>query len=38
MAKAPAEVVAKEQDKVQTHTEKLQKLKTHRERIKELMG
>ena len=38
LAKAPAEVVAKEQDKLQARTEKLPKLKTHRERIKELMG
>ena len=36
--KAPAEVVAKENDKVQGWTEKLTKLKNHRERIKELMG
>ncbi|MFI5331239.1 MAG: valine--tRNA ligase [Desulfobaccales bacterium] len=36
--KAPAEVVAKEKDKVQGWTEKLTKLKNHRERIKELMG
>ncbi|MCG2770509.1 MAG: class I tRNA ligase family protein, partial [Desulfobacterales bacterium] len=38
LAKAPAEVVAKEQAKLQAQTEKLQKLKSHRERIKELMG
>ena len=38
LAKAPPEVVAKEQDKVQGWTEKLTKLKNHRERIKELMG
>ena len=38
LAKAPAEVVQKEQAKLQTQTEKLNKLKTHRERIKELMG
>ena len=38
LAKAPAEVVAKEQAKLQAQTEKLHKLKTHRERIKELMG
>ncbi len=38
LAKAPAEVVAKEKDKVQGWTEKLTKLKNHRERIKELMG
>jgi valyl-tRNA synthetase len=36
--KAPPEVVAKEQEKVQNWKEKLTKLKTHRERIKELMG
>ena len=38
LAKAPAEVVAKEQAKLQAQTDKLQKLKTHRERIRELMG
>ena len=38
LAKAPPEVVAKEKDKVQGWTEKLTKLKNHRERIKELMG
>jgi valyl-tRNA synthetase len=38
LAKAPAEVVQKEQEKVQAWKEKLTKLKTHRERIKELMG
>jgi valyl-tRNA synthetase len=38
LAKAPAEVVAKEKDKLQGWTEKLTKLKNHRERIKELMG
>ncbi len=38
LAKAPAEVVAKEQEKLQAWTEKLTKLKTHRERIRELMG
>ncbi len=38
LAKAPAEVVQKEQAKLQAQTEKLNKLKTHRERIKELMG
>jgi valyl-tRNA synthetase len=38
LAKAPAEVVQKEQAKLQTQTEKLHKLKTHRERIRELMG
>ncbi len=36
--KAPREVVRKEQDKVQTWKEKFAKLKTHRERIQELMG
>jgi valyl-tRNA synthetase len=38
LAKAPAEVVQKEQTKLQAWTEKLTKLKTHRERIRELMG
>jgi valyl-tRNA synthetase len=38
LAKAPAEVVQKEQQKLQAWTEKLTKLKTHRERIRELMG
>ena len=38
LAKAPEEVVAKEQAKLQAQTEKLHKLQTHRERIKELMG
>ncbi|MFA5112563.1 MAG: class I tRNA ligase family protein, partial [Desulfobaccales bacterium] len=38
LAKAPAEVVAKEQAKLQVQTDKLNKLKTHRERIRELMG
>ncbi|MGO9578653.1 MAG: valine--tRNA ligase [Desulfobaccales bacterium] len=38
LAKAPAEVVQKEQAKLQAQTDKLNKLKTHRERIKELMG
>jgi valyl-tRNA synthetase len=38
LAKAPAEVVAKEQAKLQTRTEKLAKLKTHRDRIRDLMG
>jgi valyl-tRNA synthetase len=38
LAKAPAEVVAKEQAKLQAQTDKLNKLKSHRERIKELMG
>jgi valyl-tRNA synthetase len=38
LAKAPAEVVQKEQAKLQAQTDKLTKLKTHRGRIKELMG
>jgi len=38
LAKAPADVVAKEKEKLQGWTEKLTKLKTHRERIRELMG
>jgi valyl-tRNA synthetase len=38
LAKAPVAVVQKEQAKLQAATEKLSKLKTHRERIKELMG
>jgi valyl-tRNA synthetase len=38
LAKAPADVVAKEQAKLQAKNEKLSKLKTHRERIRELMG
>ncbi len=38
LAKAPPEVVAKEQEKVQGWKEKFAKLQTHRERIKELMG
>ncbi len=38
LAKAPAEVVQKEKEKLQSWTEKLNKLKTHRERLKELMG
>lgn len=38
LAKAPPEVVAKEQAKLQAQTEKLNKLKSHRERIRELMG
>jgi valyl-tRNA synthetase len=38
LAKAPAEVVAKEKEKLAGWTEKLTKLKTHRERIRELMG
>ncbi|RJR48301.1 MAG: valine--tRNA ligase [Deltaproteobacteria bacterium] len=38
LAKAPAEVVQKEKERLQSWGEKLTKLKTHRERIKELMG
>jgi valyl-tRNA synthetase len=38
LAKAPTEVVNKEQDKVQVWSEKLAKLRTHREKIKELMA
>jgi valyl-tRNA synthetase len=38
LAKAPAAVVQKEEAKLQAQTEKLTKLKTHRERIGELMG
>jgi len=38
LAKAPAEVVVKEKEKLAGWTEKLTKLKTHRERIRELMG
>ncbi|MCK9376876.1 MAG: valine--tRNA ligase [Syntrophobacterales bacterium] len=38
LAKAPPEVVQKEQAKFQALAEKLNKLKTHRERIRELMG
>jgi valyl-tRNA synthetase len=38
LAKAPEEVVAKEKEKLQGWTEKLTKLKTHRDRIRELMG
>ncbi|MHB9072591.1 MAG: valine--tRNA ligase [Desulfobaccales bacterium] len=38
LAKAPAEVVAKEKEKLAGWSEKLTKLKTHRERIRELMG
>ena len=37
LSKAPAKVVANEKEKVQTWTEKLAKLKHHRERIEELM-
>jgi valyl-tRNA synthetase len=38
LARAPVEVVQKEQERVQAWAEKLAKLKTHRERIKELLG
>jgi valyl-tRNA synthetase len=38
LSKAPAEVVQKEQAKLEAATDKLTKLKTHRERIRELMG
>jgi valyl-tRNA synthetase len=38
LAKAPREVVQKEKDKVAAWKEKLTKLQTHWERIKELMG
>ena len=38
LAKAPEEVVNKEKERLQSWTEKLTKLKTHRDRIKELMG
>jgi valyl-tRNA synthetase len=38
LAKAPPEVVAKEKEKLAGWTEKLTKLKTHRERIRGLIG
>jgi valyl-tRNA synthetase len=38
LGKAPAQVVQKEKEKLTAWTEKLTKLKNHRERIKELMG
>jgi valyl-tRNA synthetase len=38
LTRAPQEVVAKEQERVRTGTEKLTKLKNHRDRIQELMG
>jgi valyl-tRNA synthetase len=38
LAKAPAEVVQKEKERLQSWGEKLSKLKAHKERIKELMG
>ncbi len=38
LAKAPEEVVNKEKERLNSWSEKLAKLKTHRERIKELMG
>jgi valyl-tRNA synthetase len=36
--KAPPEVVAKEEERVQAGKEKLSKLQAHRERIRELLG
>ena len=38
LSKAPAEVVEKEKEKVQSWTEKLTKLKTHRDKIKAFLG
>ncbi len=38
LGKAPAEVVQKEKERVQAWTEKLTKLKNHRERLKEFLG
>ncbi|MFZ5450244.1 MAG: valine--tRNA ligase [Thermodesulfobacteriota bacterium] len=38
LAKAPPEVVQKEKERLENWSEKLTKLKTHRERIKSLMG
>jgi valyl-tRNA synthetase len=38
LAKAPTEVVQKEKEKVQAWTGKLNKLKTHRERLKEFLA
>ena len=38
LRKAPAEVVEKEQERVQTWSEKLNKLQNHQQRIRELMG
>jgi valyl-tRNA synthetase len=38
VAKAPKEVVHKEQERLQTHSAKLEKLKTHREHLREQMG
>jgi valyl-tRNA synthetase len=38
LAKAPDEVVQKEQERLQSWTEKLTKLKAHQDRIKELMS
>jgi valyl-tRNA synthetase len=38
LAKAPAEVVQKEKERLQSWSEKLTKLKAHQERIKGLMG
>jgi valyl-tRNA synthetase len=38
LAKAPADVVQKEKEKLQAWNEKLTKLKTHRDRLKEFLG
>ena len=38
LAKAPPEVVQKEQDRVRAGTEKLARLQAHRERLKEFLG
>jgi valyl-tRNA synthetase len=38
LAKAKPEVVQKEKERLQSWTEKLSKLKAHRERIKEFLG
>jgi valyl-tRNA synthetase len=38
LAKAPAEVVEKEKEKLQAWNEKLNKLKSHRDRLKEFLG
>jgi len=38
LAKAPPEVVQKEQDRVRAGTEKLHKLQHHRDRLKEFLG
>jgi valyl-tRNA synthetase len=37
LAKAPAEVVEKEKERLQTCTEKLSKLKSHQKRLRQLM-